>query len=119
MTNHNYTHYKQTDGSWTALVSLDGLEVITNSANCRKLYRRIKPGHSFIMKIRPLVQDIDYLCDRLNALRNISKELAFKGLDFLVNRGLIEIVWMTTGDEERDAYIDREARHQFGVVFER
>lgn len=71
------------------------------------------------MVIRPLVEGIDYWVGRLNALRNISKEVAFQGIDFLIAQQLIEIVWVTTGDADRDAYIDQEARVRFGVVFER
>lgn len=117
--NNHYIHYKETDGRWTALVSLNGLEVITSSPNCRNLWRRMRKGERFIMKIRPLVEGIDCWVGRLNALRNISKEVAFQGLDFLIAQQLIEIVWMTCGDAERDKYIDEQVRLRYGVVFDR
>lgn len=115
---NNYKYVNPQSGPWTALVSHAGLEAIS-TVPAPEFYEAIVPGESFVMNIRPLRDNLEWVCDRLNFFAEDYPELAFKGLDLVIREGLIEIVGYWTGDPDQEAYVDERVRETFGVVIER
>lgn len=106
------------DGSWTALISQDGLEVLTKGTS-QELRKAIKIGSSFVLKIRPLQTNLEGLFTEVNALRTVSREVAFSALDAAISHGYLQVVGYETGSADFDNFIDAKVFEDFGIVLER
>lgn len=113
-----YRNNRDKANLWAALISSDGLEVLSTRSS-KKLRRSLKRGRRILLDIRPLKPGIEYMAKRVNALRAGSKELALKGLDWLIVNQFVEICGFETSDEEVNEFVRNRALEDFNVIFER
>lgn len=108
--------HQNNNANWTALVSLNGLEILKQHAPDARLLSRVDPGKTMLIVLRPLAVNIAWVCAELNRLRSSSREAALRGLDRAIEGGLLEIIGFETGDEEANTQVSRRVEDLCGIV---